>query len=117
MVDGLTERGPEPILEPATGEMQRSAELRTQAEMALSRWQAQQRMGRALNSRGQKEHVYRPGDLVYYWRKQVSGKGVGKNGSFHGPARILAMETKPSCEGGVRTGSAIWCVRGRRQHS
>ena len=114
MIDGLTERGPEPILEPASGAVQRSIELQQQAEMALSRWQAQQRLGRALNSRAQREHVYRPGDLVYFWRKQVSGRATGKNGCFQGPARILAMETKPDGQGGCREGSAIWCIKGRR---
>ena len=42
MVDGLTERGPEPILEPASGEVQRSIELQRQAETALSHWQAKE---------------------------------------------------------------------------
>ena len=114
MIEGLTERGHEPILEPATGEVQRSIELQRQAEVALSHWQAQQRLGRALNSRAQREHTYRPGDLVYFWRKQVSGRATGKNGCFQGPARILAMETKPDGQGGLREGSAIWCIKGRR---
>lgn len=35
-----------------------------------------------------------PGDLVYFWRKQVKNAGVGKNGTFLGPARILCAETR-----------------------
>ena len=86
LVTGLTERGHEPILEPGP-------------------WSCGSR---------RRSHQYRPGDLVFYWRKQVSGKATGKNEGFQGPARILAVETKPAAGGGVREGSAIWCVRGRR---
>ena len=114
LVTGLAERGHEPIMEPASGALQRAVEIRQQAEIALSQWQAQQRLRRAFNSRPSTDHQYRPGDLVFYWRKQVSGKSMGKTGGFQGPARILAVETKPTEGGGQREGSAIWCVRGRR---
>ena len=85
-----------------------------QAEQALSEWQAKQRVGRALNSRPQKMVDYRPGDLVYFWRKQVKSLGAGKHGMFLGPARILAMETHKDENGKPRPSRAIWCVRGRR---
>ena len=84
------------------------------AEQALSEWQAKQRIGRALNSRPQKMIDYRPGDLVYFWRKQLKKQGVGKNGAFLGPARILAMETHKDDQGVPRPSRSIWCVRGRR---
>ena len=67
-----------------------------------------------MNSRSRNRIMYHPGDLVYFWRKQVSGRNAGKIGSFQGPARILAMETKRDAEGYPRPGSAIWCVKGRR---
>ena len=67
-----------------------------------------------MNSRAQPKFDYRPGDLVYFWRKQVSGRGGNKNGQFLGPARILATETKKDSNGHLTPGSSAWCVRGRR---
>ena len=113
-ISGVSERGMEPILEPANDEMERSTQLRLEAEKALSEWQVSQRIRRAMNSRPQPLADYRPGDLVYFWRRQVAGQSMGKNGSFYGPARILAMETKREEDGKERPGSGIWCVKGRR---
>ena len=84
------------------------------AKQALFEWQAQQRIQRAVNSRAQREHHYRPGDLVYFLRKPIKQPGIGKNGAFLGPARILCTETRREPDGQLRPGSAIWCVRGRR---
>ncbi|CAE7348582.1 RE1 [Symbiodinium sp. KB8] len=63
------------------------------------------------------EHIP-PGDLVFFWRSQGGGQGRtqpgNKHGSFLGPARVLACETRRDSDGNARPGSAIWCVRGRR---
>ena len=105
---------PEVLLENPNGEFKRNVERMKHAEQALSEWQAQQKVTKALNSRGQRLMDYRPGDLIYYWRKQIKGEPANKNGKFLGPARILATESKRDPNGALRKGSAIWCVRGRR---
>ena len=114
-ISSLTGTPWEPLLENPDGEFQRATELRRIAEQGLVDWQASERVKRALNSRSQRTLHYHPGDLVYFWRKQT-GKGnpTGKNGMFLGPARILATETRRQPDGGLRPGSAVWCVRGRR---
>ena len=90
---------------------------RAEAEKGLADWVAQQRVTKALNSRTRPQHRYQPGDLVFFWRTQESGrhkKQPGTNqGRFLGPARILAMETRRDSEGNSRPAHAIWCVRGR----
>ena len=68
----------------------------------------------ALNSRARKVYDYPPGDMVYFWRKQVKSQAAGKNGMFLGPARVLATESKRNDQGELAAGSSIWCVRGRR---
>ena len=105
---------PETLLENPNGEFERNVERMKQAEQALSEWQAQQKVTKALNSKGQRLMDYRPGDLIYYWRKQIKGEPAHKNGKFLGPARILATESKRDPDGTLRKGSAAWCVRGRR---
>ena len=44
------------------------------AEKAFIDEQACQRVQRALAMGHRKTSVYTPGDLVYYWRKQLAGK-------------------------------------------
>lgn len=113
-IQSLTQTIPdEPIANP-NEEFKDSVERMRQAEKALADWQAQQKIVKAMNSRGQRLMDYRPGDLVFYWRKQIAGERVHKNGRFLGPARILATETKREQDGSLRKGSAVWCVRGRR---
>ena len=110
-------RQEEIILSQPIEDFQKEAELRATAEKALADWQAQQRISRAANSRTRPQHLYHPGDLVYFWRTQESGKGKRSPGTtqgrFLGPARILAMETRRSESGEVRPTHAIWVVRGR----
>ena len=89
-------------------------QLRKQAEQALAEWQAEQRINRGMNSRAKPKYDYYPGDMVYFWRKQVSGKNPGKNGMFMGPARILATEKHRDGYGNLKESSSIWLVRGRR---
>ncbi|CAE7453298.1 RE1, partial [Symbiodinium sp. CCMP2456] len=105
------------ILNQPLQDFRKETELRATAEKALVEWQAQQRLTRAANSRARPSHRYHPGDLVYFWRTQESGKGRRcpgtAQGRFLGPARILAMETRQSEEGEARPSHAIWVVRGR----
>lgn len=113
-VSSLTGQNQEVLLGNPQGEPMEDIERMKKAEQALSEWQAQQKITKAMNSRSQPKMDYRPGDLVYFWRKQISGQPAGKNGRFLGPARILATETKREADGSLRKGSAVWCVRGRR---
>ena len=89
-------------------------QLRKRAEQALSEWQASQRVNRGMQSRAKPKYNYHAGDLVYFWRKQVSGQKPGKNGMFLGPARVSATETKRDSEGNLAPSSSVWLVRGRR---
>ena len=106
----------EVVLNQPRAVFEQEARRRAEAEKGLAEWVAQQRITKALNSRSRPHTVYQPGDLVYFWRTQESGrhkKQPGTNqGRFLGPARILAMETRRD-EGGSRPGHAVWCVRGR----
>lgn len=84
-------------------------------EQAHSAWNARERIKRAMNSRGQRQNFYQPGDLVYYWRKQLpKSMNATKTGGFLGPGRVLVTETKREADGQLRAGSTIWIVRGRR---
>ena len=107
----------EVILNQPQGTFEQETKRRAEAEKALAEWVAQQRLTKALNSRSRPHHRYQPGDLVYFWRTQESGrhkKQPGTNqGRFLGPARILAMETRRDSSGHSRPAHAIWCVRGR----
>ena len=70
-----------------------------------------------MNSKGRPAFDYEPGELVYFWRTQESGKGRQqpgtRRGRFLGPARVLATETRKEPDGSLRPGSAVWLVRGR----
>ena len=105
------------ILESGDEAFVRSAKARAEAEKALSDWQARQRISRAMNSKGKPAFDYEPGELVYFWRTQESGKGRQqpgtRRGRFLGPARVLATETRKESDGSLRPGSAVWLVRGR----
>ena len=102
------------VRESATEEFERSARLRAEAEKAHAQWHMEQRITRALNSRSKPVYDFRPGELVYFWRTQESGRQPGsKHGRFLGPARVLATETRREADGTLRPGSAVWCVRGR----
>eukprot|EP00439_Symbiodinium_sp_Y106_P024975 s3776_g3.t1 len=116
-IPNLQQQVEEPILNNTAEEFKREAARRAAAEKALCDWQAQQRVTRAMNSRTRKLCIYRPGDLVYFWRTQESGQHKRHPGTtqgrFLGPARVLAMETRRTAEGEERPGHAIWLVRGR----
>ncbi|CAE7675497.1 GIP [Symbiodinium sp. CCMP2592] len=107
---------PDVILNQPLQDFRKEAELRASAEKALVEWQAQQRVTRAVNSRTRPSHLYHPGDLVYFWRTQESGRGKRSpnttQGRFLGPARILAMETRRSADDEPRPAHSVWVVRG-----
>eukprot|EP00435_Cladocopium_sp_Y103_P017346 s510_g4.t1 len=113
-VHSLTGQQVDNLLNNPSEEFEKDIERQKVAEQALSDWQAQERIKRALNSRAQRAYDYRPGDLVYFWRKQVKSQAAGKNGMFLGPARVLATESKRNDKGELAASSSIWCVRGRR---
>ena len=103
--------------ENGSGEFARAVELRSEAEKAISEWQAQQRILRAKHSRHRPCYDYQPGELVFYWRCQDANKGRrqpgGKHGRLLGPARILATESRRDESGNIRPGGAVWLVKGR----
>ena len=105
---------PDLLIENASGEMGRQLQRMATAEKAFLDWTCQQRLIKAKNSKPRDVTQYEPGDLVYIWRKQVSGKAAVKGGSFVGPCRVLAIESHVSPDGTRKQGSSIWCVRGRR---
>ena len=59
------------------GEVAQATRLRGEAEATFARWQAKEKIGRALNSKHRKIPEFAPGDLVYYWRSQLYGKYAG----------------------------------------
>lgn len=117
-IQTLTGQSIEELIPNQGPEFEENIERMRTAEKAHVEWVAQQRMVRALNSRGNKQHSYHPGDLVYYWRKQLSGQRGSsqqqKQGCYLGPGRILVTETKRDPEGNLFPGSAVWIIRGRR---
>ena len=103
------------------GELAQNQRLRVEAEVAFTRWQAQQRLSRAANSKNRLVPEFAPGDLVYYWRSHVRGHHAagtpiqtGRNAGYAGQARILAMETRRDGEQRVRPSSIVWLVRNNR---
>ena len=98
-------------------ETMRSHQLRQYAEHRFLEWNGQQRLSRAANSKGKRQLVFHPGDLVFVWRKQVplsEAKHKPGGGRFIGPARVLATEKSKSDDGTLKPGSVVWLVRGRR---
>ena len=117
IIEGLQGFPPKLLVENATDEFERAARLRAEAEKAHSDWQARQRLVRAENSRHKPRLDFEPGELVFFWRTQESGRHKrqpgAKQGRFLGPARILAVESKRESDGTLKAGSSVWLVRGR----
>lgn len=111
-IQTLTGQSIEELIPNQGPEFEENIERMRTAEKAHVEWVAQQRMVRALNSRGNKQHSYHPGDLVYYWRKQLSGQRGSsqqqKQGCYLGPGRILVTETKRDPEGNLFPGPKTW---------
>lgn len=91
-----------------------------QAEMSFIEQQYKQRLERASRSGSRKTETFGPGDLVFYWRKQLAGENKKQStqtfgsGAFLGPARVLATETKCNEDGSKEPGSIVWLFRGNR---
>ena len=102
---------------PAQGH-EREHQMRLVAEKSLLEWNAQQRLTRATNSSHRRVMDFQAGELVYIWRRQLTGKDAQQNkagaGRFVGPARILATEQHRDAQGELQRGSSVWLVRGRR---
>ena len=113
-----TANSPDLLSETPAQEHQRIAELRLAAEKAFLDWNNNQRLSRARNSKHHRLLDFTAGDLVYIWRKQVTGKDAqpvkSTHGKFVGPARILATENRRDDQGHLIAGSSVWLVRGRR---
>ena len=106
----LTEKG-------ISAEFGTDVKVMCEAEKAFLDEQTRQRMQRAENSGHRQLRVFGPGDLVFYWRKQVTkNHGASKFGSgkFLGPARVLATETRSNPDGSIRPGSIVWLYRSGR---
>ena len=87
------------------------------AEQAFLKDQAEQRLARAQAAGHRPLKSFVPGDLVFYWRRQVAGREKERGftiGSFVGPARVLAVETRTDEAGKLRPGSRVWLHRGGR---
>ena len=114
-ISSLDGRTLENLMANPTQEFQDSIALMRAAEQAHSQWNANERIKRALASRAHRKLDFRPGDLVYYWRKQLpKSMEANKNGGFLGPARVLVTETKRNINGELHEGSSVWTIRGRR---
>ena len=55
-------------------EFRTTSRLRLAAEKAFLDWNNSQRLQRAANSRHRRLHKFSAGDLVFIWRRQVTGK-------------------------------------------
>ena len=74
----------------------------------------EQRLLRAQNSEARALQTFEPGDLVYIWTQQVSGRSSVKGGAFVGPARLLAIEQSTSPDGTRKTGNGGLLQQSRR---
>lgn len=98
------------------GGFRANVEVMTAAAKSFISEQAKRRIERALRMGYRSQTAFVPGDLVYYWRKQVplSQKTTQKHGMFLGPARAIATETRKETSGELRPGSIIWLHRAGR---
>ena len=90
--------------------------IRRTATQAFAEEVAKRRLERAERSGHRRLADYVPGDLVYFWRKQVplKEKTTQSVGRFLGPARVLATETRKDSEGNLRPGSIVWLHKAGR---
>lgn len=100
----------------ADGGFKEDAKIRCQAEKAFAEEQAKRRLERAARMGHRRSQVYIPGDLVYYWRRQLqpADRTSFQTGKFLGPARVIATETRREEDGTLRPGSVVWLHRGGR---
>lgn len=90
-------------------------QIRCVAEKAFAEEEAKRRLERATHMGHRRSQVYIPGDLVFYWRRQLphKDKQVFRSGKFLGPARVVATETRQE-EGELRPANIVWLHRAGR---
>ena len=90
-------------------------QIRCMAEKAFAEEEAKRRLERATHMGHRRSQVYIPGDLVFYWRRQLphKDKQVFRSGKFLGPARVVATETRQE-EGELRPANIVWLHRAGR---
>ena len=98
------------------GGFREDIKARETASKAFAEEVAKRRLERAERMGHRRLADYLPGDLVFYWRKQVpvKEKTTQHVGRFLGPARVLATETRRTQEGDLRPGSIVWLHRAGR---
>ncbi|CAJ1422108.1 unnamed protein product [Effrenium voratum] len=101
--------------------MQKNLQLRLRAESVYRKSQAQDKISRALNTRGRPQARFLPGDLVYYKRVKPPADSPAnlmvsqKLWRWWGPARVLATETRTDLAGEERRPhNVVWIVTGAR---
>ena len=107
LVDAASGRPDEFQVENPDGEFSRNVARQVAAEKAHSEWQAKQRLVRAQNSRGRKVQTFYPGELVYFWRCQESGRSrasPGSRGTLCGPRAHPGHGDPPGLRGGLQNG-------------
>ena len=62
----------------------------------------------ARKARLRQQSHFSTGDIVYFWR---SSKKINKRGSYHGPARVSAVEPPSRPDSNAR--SVVWLVHGQ----
>lgn len=116
---GMDERMEPPVLTESgiSAQFGHDTQVMHEAEKVFLEEQNKQRLNRALQSGYRAATMFVPGDLVYYWRYQVTkshGSSQFKRGKFLGPARVLATESRQEPDGSIRPGSCVWLFRGDR---
>ena len=98
------------------GGFSEDVKMRCAASKAFAEEQAKRKLERAARMGHRNQQDFLPGDLVYYWRRQVPLKDKTSQGAgrFIGPARVIATETRKTTEGEWRPGSIVWLHRGGR---
>ena len=99
----------------ADGGFREDHQLRCAAEKAFAEEEAKRRLERAAYMGRRKAVLFVPGELVYYWRKQLPHKEqqIFRSGRFLGPARVIATETRED-HGTLRPGNIVWLHRAGR---
>ena len=101
--------------------MQKNLQLRLRAESVYRKSQAQDKISRALNTRGRPQARFLPGDLVYYKRVKPPADSPAnpmvsqKLWRWWGPARVFVTETRTDLAGEERRPhNVVWIVTGAR---
>ena len=106
---------PVDIMQTPFPEIEKHQKLRLAAEETFLKWQARERLARALNSKSKPFPTYSPGELVFYWR-HLGRKEAGQRfhtGHFYGYAGPARLETRFDEDNRMRP-SLVWLVRNNR---